>query len=122
MYADVYFVPMMWNFHFGSTTKRFLDLGVGDISNVKHIDLFIFPVKLGDWEGAESIDAFCGIHIDGFSAQTEPYSLTFKDVDDFIQFGIVSSDLETAGKGFETASGVLSLSLSLAHGAAVIFF
>ena len=58
----------------------------------------------------------CGIQIEReFSAQTHPCSSSCKDFDDFIQFAVVSSDLGTASRGLETASGVLSLARSEAN-------
>ena len=60
----------------------------------------------GVWGGLQWIGNGCGIQIDEFLAQTDPYSSICKDFYDFVQFGIISSH---AWKGLETASNVLSL-------------
>ena len=44
---------------------------------------------VGVWEGLLSIGNGCGLQIDGFSAQTEPYESIFDDFHDFDDFGIV---------------------------------
>ena len=41
----------------------------------------------GVWEGLQSIGNGCGLQIDGFSAQTEPYESIFDDFHDFDDFG-----------------------------------
>ena len=46
------------------------NLGFFDFS--ENAEFCNFPVGSGVWEGVQSIDASCGIQIDGFSARTEP--------------------------------------------------
>ena len=48
----------------------FLDLDFVDFGG--NVDFGNFPMGFGVWEGVQSIDASCGIQIDGFSARTEP--------------------------------------------------
>ena len=47
----------------------------------------------GVWEGLQSIGTGCGLQIDGFSAQTDPYGLISDDFHDFGHFGIVFGGL-----------------------------
>ena len=44
----------------------------------------------------------CGIQIDGFSVQTEPYGSIFEDFHDFDDFGIVFSGLTLLPEGPRT--------------------
>ena len=53
-------------------------------------------------EGLPSIGNGCGIQIDGFSAQTEPYGYIFNDVHDFDDFAIVSGGLTLLPEGPRT--------------------
>ena len=57
------------------------------------VDFGVSGGDLGIWEAFQWIGNGCGIQIDAFSAQAEPYSSIWKDFDDFAQFGIVSNDL-----------------------------
>ena len=52
-----------------------------------------FPGGFGIWGGVQSIGTGCGIQMDGFSAQTEPYGFMFDDVYDFGNFAFVSDRL-----------------------------
>ena len=88
---------------------------VSRYANPAPSDFGVFWWDLGVWEAFQWTGNGCGIQIDEFSAQSEPYSSIWKDFDDFVQLGIVSSDLGTAWKGLETASGVLSLARSKAN-------
>ena len=55
---------------------------------LENVDLGNFPVGFGVWEGLQWIGNGCGVQIDGFSAQTEPYETIFDDFHDFGHFGI----------------------------------
>ena len=44
------------------------------------------PLGFGVWEDVQSIDASCGIQIDGFSARTEPPGSIFSDFHDLDVF------------------------------------
>ena len=88
---------------------------VSRYANPAPLDFVVFWWDFGVWEAFQRTGNGCGIQIDEFSYQTEPYASICKDFDDFVQLGIVSSDLGTAWKGLETASGVLSLARSKAH-------
>ena len=61
-----------------------------------------FPVGFGVWEGLQWIGNGCGIQIDGFSAQTEPYGSMFDDFHDFGNFGIVFGGLTLVLEGPRT--------------------
>ena len=50
------------------------------------------------WEGLQSIGNGCGIQIDGFLAQTEPYESIFIDFHDLDDFGIVFGGLTASGR------------------------
>ena len=63
------------------------DPGFLDFS--ENVDFWNFPVGFGVWGGLQSIGNGCGLQIDGFSAQTEPYESIFDDLHDFDDFGIV---------------------------------
>ena len=57
------------------------------------MDFWNFPAGFGAWEGLESTGNGCGLQIDGFSDQTEPYESIFDDFHDFDNFGIVFDGL-----------------------------
>ena len=65
----------------------------------ENVDFWNFPVGFGVWEGLQSTGNGCGIQIDGFSAETEPYGSIF---DDFDNFGIVFDDLMLVPEGPRT--------------------
>ena len=56
----------------------------------------------GVWEGLQSIGNGCGIQMDGFSAQTEPYGSIFDDFHDFGDFGIAFGGLMLFPEGPKT--------------------
>ena len=56
----------------------------------------------GVWGGLQWIGNGCGIQIDGFSAQTEPYGSIFDDFEDFDNFGIVFGGLTLLPEGPRT--------------------
>ena len=56
----------------------------------------------GVWGGLQSIGNGCGIQMDRFSAQTEPYESIFDDVHDFDDFGIVFGGLTLLPEGPRT--------------------
>ena len=56
----------------------------------------------GVWGGLQSIGNGCGIQIDGFSVQTEPYGSIFDDFHDFDHFGIVFVGLMLVSEGPRT--------------------
>ena len=62
----------------------------------------IFLRDLGSGGGLQSIGNGCGLQIDGFSAQTEPYGSIFDDFHDFGDFGIVFGGLTLLPEGFRT--------------------
>ena len=66
------------------------------------MDLGDFPAGFGVWGGLQSIGNGCGIQIDGFSAQTEPYGSISNDFRDFEHFGTVSGGLTLLPEGPET--------------------
>ena len=57
----------------------------------------------GVWEGVQSIDASCGIQIDGFSARTEPPVFIFDDLRDLDVFACVFGFLMLPSRGLMTA-------------------
>ena len=57
----------------------------------------------GVWGGLQWIGNGCGIQIDGFSAQTEPYGSIFSNFHDFGDFGIVFGGLRKVPGPSETA-------------------
>ena len=61
-----------------------MDLGFSDFS--ENVDILIFPIGFGVWEGVQSIEASYGIKIDGFSARTKPYGFISYDVHGFVVF------------------------------------
>ena len=66
---------------------------VSRYANPAPVDFAVFWWDLAIWEVYQWIGNRSGIQIDEFSAQTEPYSSTWKNFDDFAQLDIVSSDL-----------------------------
>ena len=56
----------------------------------------------GVWGGLQWIGNGCGIQIDGFSAQTEPYGSIFDDFHGFDHFGIVFGALTLLPEGPRT--------------------
>ena len=54
---------------------------------------------LGSGGVLQSIGNGCGIQIDGFSAQTDPYESIFNDFHDFYDFGIVFGGLTPLPEG-----------------------
>ena len=52
--------------------------------------------------GLQSIGNGCGLQIDGFSAQTDPYESIFYDFHDFDHFGIVFGGLMLVPEGPRT--------------------
>ena len=89
------------DFHWGRTTERFLDLRFFNVG--RNVDFGNFPVGFGVWEGVQSIDASCGIQIDGFSARTEPPGSFFDDVDALDVFAGVLGFLTLPPRGLMTA-------------------
>ena len=83
--------------------------------NPAPVDFGVFWWDLRIWEAFQWTGNGFGIQMDEFSAQTDPYSSIWKDVDSFVWFVIVSSDLGTAWTGLETASDDLSLAKSKAN-------
>ena len=73
------------------------DPGFLDFS--ENADLGNFPVGFWVWGGLQWIGNGCGIQIDGFSAQTEPYESIFDDVNDFDNFGIGFGGLMLSPEG-----------------------
>ena len=64
---------------------------------------WIFLLGLGSGGGLQSIGNGCGLQLDGFSIQTEPYyGSIFKDVHDFYHFGIVFGGLMLSPEGPKT--------------------
>ena len=59
-------------------------------------------MEFGVWEGLQSIGNGCGLQMDGFSAQTEPYESIFDDFHDFDDFGIVFVGLTLLPEGPRT--------------------
>ena len=57
------------------------------------MDFVNFQMGFGFWEGLKSIGNGCGLQMDGFSAQTEPYGSIFDDFHDFDNFVIVFGGL-----------------------------
>ena len=53
----------------------------------------------GVCEGLQSIGNGCGLQIDGFSGQTEPYGSIFDGFHDFDNFGIVFGGLRLLPEG-----------------------
>ena len=88
---------------------------VSRYANPAPSDFGVFCWDFRVWEAFQWTGNGCGIQIEEFSAQTEPYLSSCKEFDDFVQLGIVPSDLGSAWKGLETASGVLSLARSKAN-------
>ena len=68
----------------------------------ENVDFWNFPVGFKVWEGLQWIGDGCGIKIDGFSAQTEPYGSISADVHDFDHFGTVSGGLTLFPEGPRT--------------------
>ena len=62
-----------------------------------------FPIGFGVWGGLQSIGNGCGLQIDGFSAQTEPYGSIFDDFHDFDDFGTVFDGLTLSPEGPRTS-------------------
>ena len=75
-------------------------MGISGFS--ENVDFEKFRLGFGVWEGVQSIDASCGIQIDGFSAQTEPYGFIFEDFHDFGYFAIVFDGLTLLPEGPRT--------------------
>ena len=65
----------------------------------ENVDLGFFLSGFGVWGGLESIGNGCGLQMDGFSAQIEPYGSIF---DDFHDFGIVLGGLTLVPEGPRT--------------------
>ena len=61
-----------------------------------------FPLGFGVWGGLQSIGNGCGIQIDGFSAQTEPYGSILYDFHDFGNFRIAFGGLMLSPEGPRT--------------------
>ena len=53
---------------------------VSRYANPAPVDFRVFWWDLGFWEAFQWIGNGCGIQIEGFSAQTEPYESIFEDV------------------------------------------
>ena len=56
----------------------------------------------GVWGDLQSIGNGCGIQMDGFSAQTDPYGSIFDDFHDFGYFGIIFDGLTLLPEGTST--------------------
>ena len=56
----------------------------------------------GAWGGLQWIRNGCGLPIDGFSSQTEPYGFIFDAFHDFYDFGIVFGGLTLLPEGPRT--------------------
>ena len=54
------------------------------------------------WEGLQSIGNGCGLQIDGYSVQTEPYEFIFDDFEDVDNFLIVFGGLTLFPEGPRT--------------------
>ena len=61
-----------------------------------------FPMGFGVWGGLQSIGNGCGLQLDGFSAQTEPYDSIFDDFHDFDYFVVVFGGLPLLPEGPRT--------------------
>ena len=59
----------------------------------ENVDFRIFPMGFGVWGGLQSIGNGCGLQMDGFSANFEPYRSIFDDVHDLGDFAVVSGGL-----------------------------
>ena len=59
-------------------------------------------MRFGVWGDLQSIGNGCGIQIDGFSAQTEPYESISNDFHNFDHFGSVSIGLTLFPEGPRT--------------------
>ena len=75
----------------------------------ENVDFWNFPVGFGVWGGLQSIGNGCGIQIDGFSAQTEPYESIFNDFHYFGDFGIVFGGLMLSPEGPRTLEKALKV-------------
>ena len=63
---------------------------------------WICSMGFGVWEGLEWIGNGCGIQMDGFSVQTEPYESVFDGFHDFDDFGVVFGGLTLLPEGPRT--------------------
>ena len=112
----MYFVPSIWPCPF-CVRNRDSPLGPnhGEVlaffDFVENVYVFFenFPVGFGVCEGVQSIDASCGIQIDGFSVHLEPYGFIFKHFHDFGDFAVVSGGLTLFQKGPRTAKTALKV-------------
>ena len=68
----------------------------------ENVDFWNFPVGFGVWGGLQSMGKGCGIQIDGFSVQTEPYGSIFDDCHDFDNFSVVFGGLMLSPEGPRT--------------------
>ena len=68
----------------------------------ENVDLGIFLMGFGRWEGLQSIGNGCGIQIDQLSTHFEPYEFILYNVHDFDHFGIVFDGLMLLPKGPRT--------------------
>ena len=78
IYGDFPFDPVMG---FAHRVSRY--------ANPAPSDFGVFWWDFGVWEAFQRTGNGCGIQIDEFSAQTEPYLSICKDFDDFVQPGIM---------------------------------
>ena len=62
-----------------------------------------FPVGFGVWEGLQSTGNGCGLQMDGFSFDFEPYESIFEDFHDFGNFWIVFGGLTLVLEGPRTS-------------------
>ena len=83
-----------WNLRGSAHCRRPWIFGFLDLS--QNVDFWNLPVGFGVWGRLEWIGNGCGLQIDGFSAQTEPYGFIF---DDFGNFGIVFGCLTLVPEG-----------------------
>ena len=68
----------------------------------ENVDFWNLPVGFGVWGGLQWIGNGCGLQMDGFSAQTEPYESIFEDFHHFDDFGIVFGGLTLLPEGPRT--------------------
>ena len=68
----------------------------------ENVDFGNFLMGFGVWGGLQSIGNGCGLQIDGFSAQTQPYESIFNDFHDFDDFGVVFGGLTLLPEGPRT--------------------
>ena len=68
----------------------------------QNADFWDFPVGFGGLGGLQWMGNGCGIQMDGFSPQTEPYVSFFDDFHEFDNFGVVFGGLMLFPEGPRT--------------------